>query len=54
METILIFCELVAIALLLSGYRRVIKRGEGETGTWLFSYKANKQQAELLVKPKRN
>ena len=43
MESFLIVCTLVAIALLLRGYRSVTKRGEDGGGNWLFAYRAEKQ-----------
>jgi hypothetical protein len=40
MESILIACALVAVALLLLGYRRLVKRNAGE-GDWLFAYRVD-------------
>ncbi|WP_019140768.1 hypothetical protein [Noviherbaspirillum massiliense] len=50
MESILIACELLAIALLLNGYRRISKRREAEPDAWLFAYRTDKNQSHANAK----
>jgi hypothetical protein len=52
MESILIACTLAAVALLLFGYRRVVKRNVGEAD-WLFSYRVHEGDKQGLSKTAR-
>lgn len=52
MESILIACTLVAVALLLLGYRRVAKRNAGEAD-WLFAYREHEADKQRQSKTAR-